>query len=194
MQPAFPEDLINAAINQHHLTRDEIHILDDYWLVRLLNNDAQAIDRSLSADDFYKIAGEELKQKVAEIIKQASPPVTNIVFDAFMPTIDDCMNELSEYFPGFDSKIRFSSAMFNEKIPFNQDGNLECEGVILNTEQLAKINNIVILHCNDLKCVGKLIQAAHDLKFFKFISRILLMHPYQLPVQTVSRNLKGLKF
>ena len=68
--PAIPEDILKAAALKK-ITRDQIHIIDDYWAEQFCHPDKD-IPRELRASDYLSLADSDRK-KIIDIIRRAKP-------------------------------------------------------------------------------------------------------------------------
>ena len=81
IKPTFQSSLRSAAIKQHRLTQNQIHILDDYWIDYLLSEKEEPPERSLSMRELNQ--SPHNKQYILAVIKKSTPPLVSITQDEF---------------------------------------------------------------------------------------------------------------
>lgn len=83
IQPVHAGDIIQAAVEQHGLTYDHIHILDDYWIRRALGQvDTDTFQRALIASDLGVDSSLfELSTRIVEIVSKSMPKPEAIICD-----------------------------------------------------------------------------------------------------------------
>jgi hypothetical protein len=103
--PAHAEDVLLATIEQHPISRAQLHVVDDYWLQNLLNQDFTA-PRSIVSDIFL----DTIENNVAKmrVLKQAMPPLSLVVQPRLKSKRSDVLSNFSS-FPGVEIKTHYKS-------------------------------------------------------------------------------------
>ncbi|STX50350.1 AAA domain (dynein-related subfamily) [Legionella busanensis] len=88
--PTWPDKVSQAAIEQHRLTKSQVHILDDYWINNVLNGSINE-NRKLSLRSFFA-----MKQKwptLLPFIQKAEPPFKEFIIDILSPDVMETVKE-----------------------------------------------------------------------------------------------------
>ena len=148
----YPEDIAQSAVSQHHLTRDEIFILDDYWLDYLLGTDEVKSRKLRFTDLTLALAQHHLNH--INVLKKALPPLTTIIFDVFAGGIDEIIPIVRSKFPNVEIINQYKIAALSddeiEELLNNQK--IIFENSMLEKHQLKSISKLWVL--------GKLLKPA----------------------------------
>lgn len=144
-----PQDLKQIVYKQLDFIHDKVEILDDYSIESLINSSKEDVSRGIKLSDCSTFDKEQMKQLVAQL-RQAIPPVTNILIDKFEEknTYGELLNTqiqfLKDSFPDATVTIDYSHARlkhhhlyiikFHENIYFNEYS--------ININQFNKLNHL----------------------------------------------------
>ncbi|STX52670.1 AAA domain (dynein-related subfamily) [Legionella busanensis] len=109
--PSFPEEISQKAIVQHRLTKDQVHILDDYWLNQLVleSESMHLAKRQIRISDL--IARRLYYNKIMWILQNTTPALTEIIDDVF-PN-HDSVTKLNAYFPNLNITTNYTDLILN---------------------------------------------------------------------------------
>lgn len=192
IHPAFPEVLINRTIVQHQLTRDEIFILDDYWLNHLLSEDSAPASRSVHLSDVAKLR-DKRPEELVTILKHAAEPLTHIIFDELSDKAISLLGTLQEKLPGVSTKYDYHHLQLSSLVkPLTlQEQQLSIGGMIVTLEQLVSVKHLDVhdikLSSNDINTLLIALPYLETLNFTNYKIGTLSLPSQSLP------QLKNLK-
>lgn len=117
-----PDELCKTATKQHHLSQDELFILDDYWVQRLIDKDASA-ERTLKQSDYYALNKDERKLLKAVLVK-ANPPLDHLLVDKLSSLMPHHGSKFESSFPSTPIQERLQQARVTEKLSSEQQSRL----------------------------------------------------------------------
>jgi uncharacterized protein YjbI with pentapeptide repeats len=104
--PNEPQSILESAASEHHLSQDEIHVLDNYGINQLLcGHDNKP--RSLTVLDFQPLNNNDVNssdiEKHLNYLKHANPPLHSLVLDVFSTNrqkeIQTTLDQLHKRYP-----------------------------------------------------------------------------------------------
>ena len=162
INPISQDELLSFASTQQHISRDQMHVLDDYWVQCLIDENYSA-PRQLSVYYFSKLGCEE-KTKVIEVLRQAKPQLSTILRDEFHNGIIDesqDLIELKKEYPGLPIEVIPRHILFStqesckSQISLDNASEIFIYGIYLDSlsELLSKtshLKDLSIFRCDDL--------------------------------------------
>ncbi len=199
---AIPEDILKATAEQHHLSLDQIHILDDYWLAHLLNPIlATDSPRELNISDYCQ---EPEESKLLPIfVHQSQPPLSIIIMDEKSEEATAAIEVIKRIFPALeteDSKDRCTLKISKyEKIENSEnitDIIIDNENNLIDEHQLENLTSLI-----EPKAKRLLIRDFFNLNKFAFkknldsLEELKLAHIpiFSLEIFNKTPNLKNLE-
>ncbi|MFI4918408.1 MAG: hypothetical protein ACHP65_02515 [Legionellales bacterium] len=110
------ETIYHVAAKQLHLSRDDIFVLDNYWIEQLLGKGNSLKERTLTASNFSVIEAENnLLEKTIEFLQKSRPEVSTIIHDDFSLDTNDILKKLSKAFPNALIKQQYRKVTLDGK-------------------------------------------------------------------------------
>ena len=112
----YPATINDALIKQHNVTKDQIHILDDYGVQCLLSQNENQ-ERVLDPQDLIALRKQNVAPRDAcEILKSANPKINAIRISELRRTAKEFNTVLSSYFPDIPTEINYTSLQHTPEI------------------------------------------------------------------------------
>ncbi|KTD43785.1 AAA family ATPase [Legionella oakridgensis] len=145
MTPTYPDELMQAAMTQQAIPRDEVQILDDHWLRYATNNLDENTLHFLNVSDFAKLPEKE-RLKVLDILRHTHPPLAYIVHDEFSIKANECLLYLRNAFPEMEIQTQYQIIDFSElNLTHLTDGEiLNLAGLTLTLNELTHVKELKI--------------------------------------------------
>ena len=142
---AYPDEIIHAAVTQQRLIHDEIFILDDYWLRRIINVNLVEEERSLIGSDlgysdFRHSEGKEEIAKIIDILTKSTPKLTQIIHNNFSSSTNPLINYLIKTFPELRVLRHYENVTF-----VSDEANQLAENGVINDLTLENMKTVKIL-------------------------------------------------
>lgn len=199
MRVKQPDELCKTATKQHHLSQDELFILDDYWVQRLIDKNASS-ERILKQSDYYNLNKDERKLLKA-VLAKVNPPLNHLIIDKLSSLMPHHGSKFERSFPSTPIQERLQQARVTEKLSSEQQGRLIeslptlCE-LSLDSEYLPsalvaeRLLQLEKLKLQSAQHATKLIQAAPNLKELY----VIIKADEQTSIITASAHLGSIEF
>lgn len=172
--------IFEQALKQHRLIRKKIHFLDDYWIDSLLNIDEKNPERSLSIKNFCH--NFHNKSAIIALLKQSSPPLTQIILDEYSTEAHEKTLKLKKEFPKANILTHYVSIQCDEHFKLETQFDLpqlepsdlfRIESFVYRNSQRLLLNNVQIKDLYDM------LRSLPSLKYLQLNSMILMGSPDQ---------------
>ncbi|MFC3909699.1 hypothetical protein ACFORL_11525 [Legionella dresdenensis] len=193
--PVKNEDILKKTAADYKLGHDQVHIVNDYWLDSLLDEQADPNEHYLDQWDVeyfissgYPFFDVHLDEKLAAFLPQCSPLVTTIVHSSFSDNANALLKQLNTLMPQAKCLTKIKRLTLN-KYNLNvliETGSIECNGFIFNIEQLADLEELRLGDLDDraIARLPEILAKTPKLKkllFASYISDFTVTHPCCLP-------------
>ena len=131
IKPNYPNVITDAAVKnkQHRLTKNQIHILDDYWINLLLSDIGELPIRLSDIEELpiRELSIEKLRKYphgrklVLSILQQATPPLSSIVHEEYSKRDNQLTLEVIRKYPSARLVEQYNSLICDENLNTNDD-------------------------------------------------------------------------
>ncbi|MBX3709144.1 MAG: AAA family ATPase [Gammaproteobacteria bacterium] len=144
-----PDEIVIAAMNQHSLIKDQVHILDDYWLQYVIEDSDVWRPRILDTSHLNYNSHEDYLNQVLNILRIANPKVEKIIHSQFTAAINAWVQKVRDlreisvenHFTQFtDDDVITSVAELSNK------GTLSVEGETITLSEIAQLEKITFYY------------------------------------------------
>lgn len=202
--PAYPEDIIETAVRQQKLARDQIYILDDYGLSHLLHPEGGAplqqrslvlsaleyINSSKMTEDARLIQEQKRIGLLVEIMSKATPPLRFIIHDEFSNTKNYLYKDFIKTFPLATIKPEYKkiTLKWGAGTAFVREGSITIDGFILSVDNVRAVESFDLESCifTDTK-LGKILGAAFSIKILNLSNSAIFPGTFTTEVINLSK-------
>ncbi|MFC3909354.1 hypothetical protein ACFORL_09755 [Legionella dresdenensis] len=150
--PDQNKDIIKKTAADYKLGHDQVHIINDYWLDYLLEEQDDPAKHNLDVQDVlnhnppkeYSRFKTDLSKNLAAVLPASIPPVTTIIHSQFSDNANDLIKQLNGLLPQAECLTQIKSLELNQTslIILLQTGTLVYHGSTFTLEQLADIEQL----------------------------------------------------
>lgn len=144
----YPDNISHKAITEHHLTKDQVSVLNDYWIDFLLSGDTELPPRSIDTDMIDKYLSYPKHHipggKFYSILKQLSPPLKKIIHTKFNAYTNLQYHEITRAFPNIKPSIipKYIYIGHEDVSSFLEKNFIPHHQLTLNSSELSLVNYI----------------------------------------------------
>ena len=165
MRPAAQKIIVEAAVKQHSLSQNQIHIIDDYWLDYILSDETEPPVRQLSIEALTNTPHDV--SAVLSVIKQSTPLLTSIIRDEISVRAGEMITTVETHFPTTKIISLYKTILLDDPQPVTHADSLR-----ITPAELASIET-VILTCES---ETKSIKVPELVNMFSGIQRLKRLH------------------
>lgn len=157
MKPVFNEELTAAANAQYHIAHDDIHVLDDYWVQRILSLDKNDIPpRYLRESDLCSVLDGDnqlsgvAQDKLFRLLTEATPPIELVIEDIFDITKQSDPESITSQFPHARIEQNYQKMILSLELVerlFKDKRITGDNGITIGMDELVNITDLELTGC-----------------------------------------------